>query len=182
VKRWWLVIALLLSVGMNVGLLVALAIDSPPALRRQQEALRPAAPGRLPQLANRLGLTGMTRDRFIRRQRRFFQETAGPRNRLPEIRRDVRSELLKPQPDPARVDQLLREAGDLYLGLERSLVANVLDSRALLSPDEERRYLDLISRLQLEGPGQYGRLPPTEWPWWRRLRPAAAAPAQPPSP
>jgi hypothetical protein len=182
VKRWWLVIALLLSAGMNLGLLVGLVLNSPAVARQQQEALRPAAPGRLQQLADRLGLEGETRQRFIARQRQFFAETAVPRTRLPEIRRQVRAELIRPHPNEARIDQLLREGSEIFLTLERAVVANVLDSRRMLGPEEERRYVELISRLQLEGPGQLGRLPPAHWPWWWRLRPPVPSPVGPLTP
>lgn len=174
-RRWWLVIALLLSVGMNAGLLVALALNSPAAAQRQQEAMRPAAPGRIPQLANRLGLSGVERRRFIQRQRAFFADTAEQRRRLPELRKAVRAEMTRPQPDRARIDEQLRESADIFLSLERALVGNVLDTRELLGPEEDRRYVDLLSRLQLEGPGQMGRLPPAQWPWWWRLHPPAAS-------
>lgn len=181
-KRWWLVIALVLSIGMNLGLLFALALSSPAAVQRQQAAMRPVAPGRLPQLAERLGIEGEARRRFLQRQRRFFLETAGPRTRLPEIRREVRAELVRAQPDQAHIDELLREGSDIFLMLERALVANVLESRRLLPPEAEKKYLDLISRLQLEGPGQLGRLPPAQWPWWWRFRRPQGAPAGPLTP
>jgi hypothetical protein len=171
VRRWWLVIALLLSVGMNLGLLVALALNSPAFTQQQQAVMRPGAPGRVPQLADKLGLEGETRRRFIERQRRFFAETAEPRARLPEIRKQVRAELIRQKPDEGRIDELLREGSDIFLALERSVVANVLDSRRILGPQAERKYVDLISRLQLEGPGQLGRLPQAQWPWWWRFRP-----------
>ena len=181
-RRWWLVIALLLSIGMNVGLLAAMVLGSPGAAERQQAALRPAAPGRLQQLANRLGLRGPMRRRFVERQRQFFADTAAPRARLPQLRRQVRAELLLPRPDRGQIDQLLRESAGLYLDLERAVVANVLDSRGLLGTEEERRYLELIGHLQLEGPGQMGRLPPAQWPWWWRFRPPQPAPPAAPAP
>jgi hypothetical protein len=182
VKRWWLVIALVLSLGMNLGLLIALALSSPALLQQQQGVMRPAAPGRLQQLADRLGIEGEVRRRFVERQRRFFAETAGPRARLPEIRREVRAELTRPHPDRARVDELLREGSGIFLMLERALVANVLESRAVLPPDADQKYVDLISRLQLEGPGQLGRLPPAHWPWWWRFRPPQPRPPGPLTP
>jgi hypothetical protein len=182
VKRWWLVIALVLSIGMNLGLLIALALSSPALVQQQQGVMRPTAPGRLQQLADRLGIEGEVRRRFIQRQRQFFSETAGPRARLPEIRRQVRAELTRPHPDRARIDELLREGSEIFLMLERAVVANVLDSRAVLPPDAERKYVDLISRLQLEGPGQLGRLPPAHWPWWWRFRPPQPPPPGPLTP
>ncbi len=181
-RRWWPLLALLLSVGLNLGLLIDLALSSPAVARTQQEALRPAAAGRLQQLADRLGLEGPARRRFIERQRQFFSETAAPRVRLPEIRKEVRAELIRPHPDQARLDELLREGAGIYLGLEQSVVSNVLDSRALLTPDQDQRYVDLVSRLALEGPGQMGRLKPAQWPWWWRLhppQPPAVAPLSP---
>jgi len=182
VKRWWLVIALVLSIGMNLGLLIALALSSPALVQQQQGVMRPAAPGRLAQLADRLGIEGEVRQRFLQRQQQFFAETSGPRSRLPEIRRQVRAELIRPRPDPARIDELLREGSEIFLTLERAVVANVLDSRRMLPPEAERKYLDIISRLQLEGPGQLGRLPPAHWPWWWRFRPPQNAPAGPLTP
>jgi hypothetical protein len=182
VKRWWLVIGLVLSIGMNLGLLVALALSSPAIAQQQQRTMRPTAPGRLQQLADYLGIEGEVRRRFISRNRQFFQDTAGPRARLPEIRKEVRTELIREHPDPARIDERLREASDIFLQLERSVVANVLDCRRILPPDAGRKYVDLISRLQLEGPGQLGRLPPSEWPWWWRFRPPVPPPAGPLTP
>jgi len=182
VKRWWLVIALVLSLGMNLGLLIALALSSPALVQQQQGVMRPAAPGRLQQLADRLGIEGEVRRRFVERQRRFFAETAGPRARLPEIRREVRAEMTRPHPDRARIDELLREGSGIFLMLERALVANVLESRAMLPPDADQKYVDLISRLQLEGPGQLGRLPPAHWPWWWRFRPPQPRPPGPLTP
>jgi Heavy-metal resistance len=181
VKRWWLVIALLLSLGMNLGILAMIAVNRPEFVRQQQRALRPGAPGRLPQLADRLGLQGEVRERFLARQRQFNRETAGPRKRLQVIRQQVRAELVRAHPDEKRIDELLREAADLYLLLERSLTTDVLETRAMLPPEAERKYVDLIAQLQLEGPGALGRLPqPLRNRWWQLSRPAPPTQKQQP--
>lgn len=179
-KRWWLVIALLLSLGMNLGILAMVAVNRPEFVRQQQQALRPGAPGRLPQLAERLGLQGEVRERFLERQRRFNRETAGPRKRLQVIRQQVRVELVRAHPDERRIDELLREGADLYLLLERSLTTDVLETRAMLPPEAERKYVDLIAQLQLEGPGALGHLPQPlrNW-WWQRSPPPKPTPKPP---
>jgi len=64
VKRWWLVIALVLSIGMNLGLLIALALSSPALVQQQQGVMRPAAPGRLQQLAE-LNLVQARAQRYV---------------------------------------------------------------------------------------------------------------------
>ena len=58
----------------------------------------------------------------------------------------VRAELIRPHPDQAHIDRLLRESSEIFLTLERSVVANVLETRRMLGPQEERRYLDLTTR------------------------------------
>jgi hypothetical protein len=165
VRRWWLVIILLLSLGANLGILATLAVNriSPVG---QPEVLRPIAPGKLSLVADRLGLKGEAKKRFIERHRRFLNETAVPRKRLGEIRLAVRSELIAAHPDRARLDALMKEASAIFLDLERALADLVLEIRAALPPEAEGRYVDLLSRLKLEGPGAYGRLPPALWQWF----------------
>jgi Heavy-metal resistance len=166
VKRWWLVIILLLSLGTNIGILATQAVGKL-ARPGQPEAVRPLAPGKLQLFADRLGLEGPARRAFVERHRRFMRETSGPRKRLAELRAQVRTELTAEQPNRERLNNLMQEAASLFLQLERSLTDLVMESRATLPPEAERRYVDLLGRLKLEGPGNYGRLPPPLWQWFR---------------
>ncbi len=160
-KRWWLVIALLLSVGLNVGLLAAIAV------RRMNPAVRAAkAPAanqqqadplpRLPQLANRLGLEGEERRKFLDIQWNLYQETSHLRLQLGEVHRHLRHELIQSPPDRAQVDRLLEESSRVYLALEKSLVGNILATRDLLGPEKEKQYLRLIGQLRIPNPGGFG--------------------------
>jgi hypothetical protein len=173
VRKWWLVIALVLSLGMNLGILAVEAIThlspSPP-----EEAVRPGAPGKLPVLADRLGLKGEARQRFLERQRRFLIDTATPRLRLAEIRKAVRAEIIADHPNRERLDELLREGADTFLLLERMLADLVLETRASLPPEAQRRYVELLSHLKIEGPGAYGRLPKPFWHWFQTGAPPPA--------
>lgn len=155
--RWWLLIGLLLSVGLNVGILAAIAARRgapPPEARLQKTPEIP--PGKdplplLPRLADRLGLEGETRRKFLDIQWNLFQETSRLRLQLGEAHRDIRRELTRDEPDDRRVDQLLNESARIYLALERSLVKNVLATRKLLDADQERQYMALIARLRIAG-------------------------------
>jgi Heavy-metal resistance len=157
VIRWWLLIGLLLSVGLNVGILAAIAArrGAPPPEARMQKAPE-IPPGKdplplLPRLADRLGLEGETRRKFLDIQWNLFQETSHLRLQLGEVHRDIRRELTRDEPDDRRVDQLLNESARIYLALERSLVKNVLATRKLLDADQERQYMALIARLRIAG-------------------------------
>jgi hypothetical protein len=187
VKRWWLVLLLLLSVGVNLGLLAAFAVRRPgPASGPEpgNRTLPPlAGPGagadplaRVVRLADFLGLEGEERRRFVNLQLSFFQETLKLRAEMGEVNRELRRELASPRPDRRRIDSLLERSSRTHLGLEQALARNVLASRELLDERQERRYLRLIGRLRPAGPlGLFSDRPPRREPGqrpgpWRRER------------
>ncbi|HXO19892.1 MAG TPA: periplasmic heavy metal sensor [Thermoanaerobaculia bacterium] len=159
-KRWWLVIALLLSLGVNVGILATVATSRlrpapPPAMA--PNAQQPPAAERLARLADRLGLEGPARERFIDLQRSFFLESGRNRMRLQEVYRQLRRELVSPVPDRQRIDRLVDESSRLYLAIERATTEHVLASRALLDPTQERIFLNLLRQMR---PGRGPFAPP----------------------
>jgi hypothetical protein len=172
-SRWWLIIALLLSVGLNVGILAAIgarraAVPGPQAARAQGQ-MDPTKPAnndpvpRLARLADRLKLEGEPRRRFLDIQWNLYQETTRLRLDLGEVHRALRRELTRPDPDRQRVEGLLAESSRLYLALERSLVNNVFATRELLGPEKEAEYLKVVGRLRVPNPGP-GLMNPTAEP------------------
>ena len=163
-RRGWLLAALLLSLGVNAGLVGAWAY---------RQATRPAprplpwAEGRGPfvAMADRLELAGGMRERFLEQQRIFFALTEGDRRELEEVRRALRRELDAPEPDPERIDELLAASAELNTALDRAFVENVLATRELLGPGERRRFLRLLPRLRPPADGVARR-------WERGPRPA----------
>ena len=160
-KRWWLVIALLLSLGVNAGILVTLMAhrwgvrqaqkalaEKPIPLSNGQEG---GQPQKIIRLADQLGLEGDLRHRFISLQGSFFAETLRLRTEQAEIQRELRREAASPSPNQARIDSLLQESGRIFLGLEQALVKNVLDSRRLLNPEQDRKFLKILARLRPGG-------------------------------
>jgi heavy-metal resistance protein len=163
-RRWWLVIALLLSVGLNVGILAAIAArraaEPPPAMDRgpRPEMANPGGDPlpKLPRLADHLGLEGEERRKFLDIQWNLYQETSRLRLQLGEVHREIRRELTRPEPDRGQLDRLLNESARIYLALERSLIKNVLATRELLDSEQERQYMALIGRLRIAGGGLGG--------------------------
>ena len=166
-RRWWLVIALLLSLGLNVGILAAIGarratlMARPNAARQQQGANANGAGNanntdpvpRLTRLANRLKLEGDQRRKFLDIQWNLYQETARLRLQLNEVHRELRRELTHPSPDRPRVEGLLNESSRIYLALEHSLVNNVFATRDLLGPEKEADYLKIVGSLRVPNPG-----------------------------
>lgn len=204
-SRRWLAFGLLLSVGVNAGILATLAVErlrdgaAPEAaeapedpaeptagLPEEPEGLEPGAdpgepgfepgaglglgpgpgPGRgpgppsLPEvehrlegLADRLGLAGGERERFLDIQRRFFRETFRHRQEIHLHQRSLRQELVAPAPDRARVGEALDRLSAARDDLDRALIDAVLESRGLLDPPQEAEYLRFVARLRAAGEG-----------------------------
>ena len=161
-RRWWIVIALLLSLGVNLGLVAAMATRRIAA--RGERGLEAGGPGqgqplpRFRRLADRLGLEGEQRRRFLDLQGQLFEETVRIRMRQAESQREVRRELVSPEPDQERIDALLQQSARDFLTLEQALAKNIVATRAILSPGQEEEYLRIVSRMQQQPPRR--RLPP----------------------
>lgn len=186
-KRWWLVIALLLSLGVNVGILATVATSrlrpAPAAASSTAAGQQPPQIERLARLADRLGLEGPARERFIDLQRSFFLETGRNRARLQEVYRQLRRELVSPSPDRQRVAGLVDESSRLYTTIERATTEHVLASRALLDPTQERIFLNLLRQMK-PGRGPFAPPSPQGLPLQRRMfqgqRPNQQRQQQPP--
>jgi Spy/CpxP family protein refolding chaperone len=180
VKRWWLVIALLLSLGVNLGILAAVAARRPPKPAPEPPPREEAFPGpgpegpppRVTRLADRLGLEGEQRRRFVALQLRFFADTVRLRTQQLETYRALRQEMTAREPDRARIQSLLQESARLHRALEQAMVRDVIASREVLDPEQERLYLEIISRLRPPGarpggPDVEDQRPPRRRPRWQ---------------
>ncbi len=168
-RRFWLGIALLLSLGVNAGVLATIGIQH---LRGAQPAAPvepPAGGGPGPSfqnLANRLRLEGEPRERFIAVQRRFFDTARTERQRLGRLRQELRAELVAGRSDRARAEAISRDLAETTGRLEQALVANILDSKEILTPDQQRQFLRLVAarmaqqiRMQRPAPRPFLRRP-----------------------
>ena len=102
---------------------------------------------RLDRLADHVGLSGETRSRFLALQRRMFVSVVATERRRLRLEGELRRELLAPQADEARIQELIRRQADLLVEMEQTTARTILESRRLLGPDQERRYLEVIFRL-----------------------------------
>jgi hypothetical protein len=158
VRRNWLFLALLLSVGVNCGLLGMgimrhrmLSGMLPGGEGSERDQRDPSddrderPPGRQgARLADRLGLEGEERERFLGLQRQLAERVHAGRRRIDDSRRELRRELTSPDPDRGRVEELLTGIGSEQDALDRALVENVFAARELLDGDAEREYLRFV--------------------------------------
>jgi Spy/CpxP family protein refolding chaperone len=147
-KPIWLWIALLLSVGVNLGVLATIGATRLREPAHWDREARPEGPPPIERAADRLGLEGEKREAFIQIQTDFFEGMRESREELERLRQSLRRELMAESPDPATVDRLVVEMGEAYSRLDRAFVDNVLESREVLDPEQEKRYLAFLERLR----------------------------------
>ena len=162
----------LLSLGVNLGLVrpwlrAGYGASGRPR-RKAAYADMEGSRSPLPALADHLGLEGEQRRRFLDLQRQLFEETVRVRMRQAESQREVRRELVSREPDQERIGALLQQSARDFLTLEQALAKNIVATRAILSPGQEREYLRIIARMRPPGAGGFGQ---QQQPQRRRLPP-----------
>ncbi|MEM8963030.1 MAG: hypothetical protein AAGD38_16220 [Acidobacteriota bacterium] len=173
-KRSLLVLGLLLSVGINIGILATIAMNGTAtggtaATRGPTETGTPIQTDTSTQLdssndepmlenervealitrvADELELTGEIREAFLDIQRRFMVDTLKGRAELARRQAAFRRSLLAPRPDRERIKGHLEEIGKANVELERAFAVNILAVRELLDDERERRYIGILQVLQ----------------------------------
>ena len=177
-KRWWLVMALMLSIGVNVGIFVSRwlpAKEAPPSTEVPESGqtapeetgggpregaeeppprIRDGGPAsrQIPRvihrMADELGLEGEKRGRFVELQMQFLRQTFQTRQRIQRSERRLRQELMAETPNRPNVRESLDQMTRARAQMERAFVESVLETRELLDPEQTRKYLHLIGRLR----------------------------------
>ena len=168
-KRSWMVVALLLSVGVNIGILATIGVnraraDRPAGSRADRwEGERRAS--RVLGLAERLKLDEETKPVFFEQHRQFFDSLQSIRREIGETKEMLRREVGSPSPDPERIDALLARSAELNARMERAFVDNVFAVRQILDEEQQEAYLRILQRGRERGDRMRGR------PGTRRPRP-----------
>ena len=149
-KRSWVWVALLLSLGVNIGILATLG-TARFRERPRYDGARPEGAPPFARMADHLGLEGETREQFLTIQEDLFKTTRRHRQELESLRRELRREVVSQQPDAARVEQLLEESGEVSRRLDRAMVDSVLATRRVLTPEQQQRYFRVLDRLRAGG-------------------------------
>jgi len=147
-KRGWIWVALLLSVGVNIGVLATIGVSRMRTNARWERPRDGEVQPHFARLADHLELEGEERERFMEIQQRLFRTTRQHQEVLQRLRDDVRGEVMSDSPDPAKVDGLLAEVGALHMDLDRALVESVLATREILTPEQQQRYFHVLERMR----------------------------------
>ena len=147
-KRGWIWVAVLLSVGVNIGVLATIGVSRTRTQARWDRPRDREVPQPAERLANHLQLEGDEKDRFLEIQQGLFRTVRRHQQELADLRSRIRRELMRDTPDPVEMDRLLDQVGTIHLSLDRAMVESVLASRGILTPEQRRRYFQVLERIQ----------------------------------
>lgn len=151
-KRWWLVIALLLSVGVNIGLLAHRALRSAEAdeasFSSESESESRDLPLIFRRVANEMRLRGEIRRRFFEMQLEFLNQTRVGRQVVSSLQTELRRELVARDPDRELIDRKLEALAAAHFHLEKIFVDHLLDTREILEPRQERLFMRFMQRVR----------------------------------
>ena len=150
-KRPWLVVALLLSVGINIGILAMIGLAKARGPVRWEPRMEGSGGPPVERLAERLGLEGDQRDDFVAQQWEFFESFQRTRGELELTRQELKLEVGSADPDSERIEELLVKSARLTATLDRFFIENVMVSRQILDRRQERLYFSFLDRLRRAG-------------------------------
>lgn len=143
----WLWIVLAVSLGINVGILATLAVQgSDKEKGTEEKSKQPSLDERTGPIADRLGLEGEDREKFMQLQRGLLESSQGNREELEGMRREVRKELQKDEPDRARIDRLIADMAEVSAAQEREYVETVMASREILDDEQQALYMQFLAQ------------------------------------
>ncbi len=147
-SRRMLKTVLVVSLSFNLAVVATVAVGY--AIRENDSFSRPGEEGRVPiddhgrQLSKSLGLSGEKAKCFEDVMARSSGEAAGIKSELQRERDDLFHLLQASSPDERAIMEKVGEISVLQGRLEKLLVKRLLDSRAVLEPEEDEKLLYLI--------------------------------------
>lgn len=153
-KRLGLVFVLLLSLGINIGVLATLGFSK----ARRSEAMRtirpPGPPPEVRALADRFGLKDGSAEQFRELHRSFFTSSMENNREIRELRQQLLEELTSDMPDRDHLSTVLDEISAVERQREEAYIDLTLRSRELLGGRGEEAYRRFVrQRLRGGGPG-----------------------------
>lgn len=98
----------------------------------------------------KLGLSQEQKDQIAQKRRDFQVNTAALREKVKFAEQDLRTELEQDPVDRARIDSLLQELSSLKQQLSEAAVQNLLEIKAVLTPEQQEKLAEFQAQLPQE--------------------------------
>ncbi len=159
-KRWGLILLLLLSVGVNIGILSTLGVSRLRRPEPRDRAFRPPQPPpEVRSLPGRFGLDRAEAETFRELHRTFFEKTTEGQREAFRLRRELADELTSEAPERERLDEILDRIVANERAREEAFVELTMGARELLGGEGSEAYRRFVRQKMVRGPG------PSDGPW-----------------
>lgn len=172
-RRWIPVVLLLLSVGLNIGLLAQRGREKRERQERREARLearqnpgsaesraareRPMLKRLLARMVEEVGVQGEQRGKFVAIQESFFDRTLATREKLRQGQRALRDNLSSPQPDRGLAESQAAGIAAAQKEIEAAFIESFFATSAILDPEQRQRYSKLVSELRRLRWDRHGR-------------------------
>lgn len=141
-----LVIALILSMGINVGVVITL-VQHWRYRKRLEERLPLKSPSWYHSPMRRmLGLSKEQFDAIEKTREEMHSKIMPKREKLRRKRRELMDLLREPEPQKERLDSLLHEVAELQTEIELFIFEDILKMKEILTPEQEERFFELFNK------------------------------------
>jgi Spy/CpxP family protein refolding chaperone len=142
-----LIIILIVSIGINLGLLGFMALDAYRESRFFHEGRA------LPHwLGTIKGITPQQKDQIDAIMTEGRDSIEALRNDLFQKRYELNLLIAEKNPDPAAIDAKITEISALQAQMERLIVQHIIAVRAILTPEQQQMLIDFMGRHMIPPP------------------------------
>jgi len=139
-----IILLLIISLGINIGLIIRLALQRPMVKRFEERDIRHG--WRRGGLGHRLNLNENQLKAIETMHESTYVKMNVIRETLELKRAELTNILKEAQPDTARIQPLIKEIANLQAQIELGLTENILMMKKELTPEQQQQFFELFKR------------------------------------
>jgi len=141
-KSKWLTIVLVLSLAINAGVLASMGYHYYVNASTPSSAPCPMSPGDS-HLYQSLGLSNLQLSKMEPLAQEFHERLA-ELGTLAEKKKEVLTDLLQKDGDPASIENLRKEMAGIQDEVQREVITHITELKKILDPNQQQRFFDLM--------------------------------------
>ena len=135
---------LLLSVILNIAILGTVGYSY---YRNTCNRPVPFGPGRRAFLMKELSLSPEQADLMIKNQQSFHSQIDTMRQQIFKDRLQLLNLMQSDKPDTKKIDQTIEEIGDMQEGIQKTIVAHIIEVKTILNKDQQKKFFGFIENI-----------------------------------
>jgi len=138
----WLVLILILSLAINAGVLVSMGYHFYVNASTPSSAPCPMSPGDS-HLYQSLGLSNLQLSKMEPLAQKFHERLAELGTRMEE-RKEILTNLLQKDSDPASIGNLQKEMATIQDEIQKEVIVHIVETKKILDPRQQEQFFDLM--------------------------------------